>query len=60
MGDFLDDVQPGQVVVIDNSGREYCTVWGDLMSIAASKKGIAGTLIDGVMPRCSNCKTAWI
>jgi regulator of RNase E activity RraA len=48
VGDFLDDVEPGQVVVIDNSGREYCTVWGDLMTIAALRNGIAGTVIDGV------------
>lgn len=48
VGDFLDDVQPGEVVVIDNGGRTCCTVWGDLMSIAASRKGIAGTVIDGV------------
>ena len=26
VGDFLHDVQPGQVVVIDNAGRDYCTV----------------------------------
>ncbi len=48
VGDFLDDVQPGQVVVIDNGGRTYCTVWGDLMSITAAKRKIAGTVIDGV------------
>ncbi|MDK2881620.1 MAG: hypothetical protein PWQ99_1395 [Clostridia bacterium] len=48
VGDFLDDVEPGQVVVIDNAGREYCTVWGDLMSLTASRKGVAGTVIDGV------------
>lgn len=48
VGDFLDDVQPGQVVVIDNGGRTWCTVWGDLMSIAATHKKIVGTVIDGV------------
>ncbi len=48
VGDFLDDVQPGQVVVIDNGGRDYCTVWGDLMSISSKNRGIAGTVIDGV------------
>lgn len=48
VGDFLDDVQPGQVVVIDNGGRLYCTVWGDIMTFVASKKGVAGTVIDGV------------
>jgi regulator of RNase E activity RraA len=48
VGDFLDDVEPGQVVVIDNGGRTYCTVWGDLMTINASQRGLAGTVIDGV------------
>ena len=48
VGDFLDDVQPGQVVVIDNGGRLFCTVWGDIMTFVATRKGIAGTVIDGV------------
>lgn len=48
VGDFLDEVQPGQVVVIDNNGRTDCTVWGDIMSFYANQKSIAGTLIDGV------------
>lgn len=48
VGDFLDDVEPGQVCVLDNGGRDYCTVWGDIMAMAASMKGIAGTLIYGV------------
>ena len=48
VGDFLDDVQPGQVVVIDNGGRLYCTMWGDIMTFVATRKGIAGTVIDGV------------
>lgn len=48
VGDFIDDVKPGQVVVIDNGGRLYCTVWGDIMTFTAKAKGIEGTLIDGV------------
>ncbi len=48
VGDFIDDVLPGQVVVIDNSGRNYCTVWGDIMTYTAKSKGIEGTVIDGV------------
>lgn len=48
VGDFLDDVEPGEVVVIDNGGRLDCTVWGDIMALYATKKKIAGTLIDGV------------
>jgi len=47
-GDFLDDVPAGSVVVIDNGGRTYCTVWGDLMTRLAKRNGLAGTVIDGV------------
>lgn len=46
--EYLDLVDPDMVVVIDNSGRTDCTVWGDLMSIIAMRNGVAGTLIDGV------------
>lgn len=48
VGDFLDDVKPGQVIVIDNGGRVSCTVWGGIMSHVARQKNISGTLIDGV------------
>lgn len=48
VGDFLDDVAPGQVIVIDNAGRETCTVWGDIMAKTAKAMGVAGTVIDGV------------
>jgi regulator of RNase E activity RraA len=48
VGDFLDDVEPGQVVILDNGGRMYGTVWGDIMTYYAQKRGIAGTVIDGV------------
>lgn len=48
VGDFLDDVPAGAVVVIDNAGRDTCTVWGDIMSFYAEMKGVAGTVIDGV------------
>ncbi|MEJ5149574.1 RraA family protein [Comamonas sp. MYb396] len=48
VGDFIDDVAPGDVVVIDNDGRSDCTVWGDIMTQYAGLRGIAATVIDGV------------
>ena len=48
VGDFIDDVAPGDVVVIANDGRTDCTVWGDIMTQYALARGIAGTVIDGV------------
>jgi regulator of RNase E activity RraA len=48
VGDFIDDVAEGDVVVIDNGGRTDCTVWGDIMTQYAGIRKIAGTVIDGV------------
>ncbi|MCY0877334.1 MAG: RraA family protein [Firmicutes bacterium] len=48
VGDYIDDVEPGQVVVLDNDGRLDATVWGDILTTVAYKRGIAGTVINGV------------
>lgn len=48
VGDFIDDVPPGSVIVLDNGGRQDVTVWGDLLTTAAALRGLAGTVIHGV------------
>ncbi|EJM58019.1 Demethylmenaquinone methyltransferase [Pseudomonas sp. GM49] len=55
VGDFIEDVAPGDVVVIDNGGRTDCTVWGDIMTQYAGTRQIAATVIDGV---CRDVKKA--
>ncbi len=47
VGDFIDDVPDGHVVVIDNGGRPDATVWGDIMTLCANQRGLGGTVIDG-------------
>ncbi|HJO87175.1 MAG TPA: RraA family protein [Rhodospirillales bacterium] len=47
VGDYIDDVPAGAVVVIDNGGRQDKTVWGDILTFLAEKNGVAGTVIDG-------------
>ncbi len=47
VGDYIDDVPPGSVVVLDNGGRENATVWGDILTAVAHRRGVAGTVIDG-------------
>ena len=47
VGDYIDNVPPGSVVVLDNGGRENATVWGDILTWVAHSRGIAGTVIDG-------------
>jgi len=47
VGDYIDDVPAGSVVVLDNGGRENATVWGDILTWVAHRRGVAGTVIDG-------------
>jgi 4-hydroxy-4-methyl-2-oxoglutarate aldolase len=47
VGDYIDDVEAGSVIVLDNGGRENATVWGDILTWVAHRRGIAGTVIDG-------------
>lgn len=48
VGDFIDDVAEGDIIVIDNEGRTDCTVWGDIMTQYSGIRGIAATVINGV------------
>jgi regulator of RNase E activity RraA len=48
VGDYIDEVPAGSVVVLDNGGRVDCTVWGGILTEVASRMGVAGTVINGV------------
>ncbi|MFN3737556.1 RraA family protein [Hydrogenophaga sp.] len=48
VGDYIDDIAPGSVIVLDNNGREDATVWGDILTEIAHRRGIAGTVINGI------------
>ena len=48
VGDYIDDVPEGHVVVIDNAGRLDCTVWGDILTVMGSIRKVGGTVINGV------------
>lgn len=55
VGDYIDDVPDGAVIVLDNGGREDATVWGDILTEVAHRRRLAGTLIDGVNRDVSLC-----
>lgn len=55
VGDYIDEVAPGEVVVIDNDGILDATVWGDILTWVASERGLAGTVIDGVCRDSDRC-----
>lgn len=48
VGDYIDDVQTGGVVVLANHGRDDATVWGDILTEIAQRRKLAGTAIDGI------------
>jgi regulator of RNase E activity RraA len=48
VGDYIDDVPEGSVVVLANGGRDDATVWGDILTEIAHRRGLAGTTIDGI------------
>lgn len=56
VGDYIDDVPEGHVVVIDNGGREDATIWGDILTEIAHRRGLAGTLIDGISRDVKLCR----
>lgn len=56
VGDYIDDVPPGQVVVIDNGGREDATIWGDILTEIAHRRALAGTVIDGISRDVALCR----
>jgi regulator of RNase E activity RraA len=55
VGDYIDDVPPGAVIALDNGGREDVTVWGDILTEIAHRRGLAGTVIHGICRDVSLC-----
>ncbi|TBU74016.1 RraA family protein [Phytopseudomonas daroniae] len=45
--DALIASQPGDVLVVANRGEQGCACWGELRTLAAKIKGLAGVVIDG-------------
>lgn len=46
---YIDAVPANSVIVIDNEGREDCTVWGGILTQTALQKGICGTVVHGAV-----------
>ncbi len=43
------------MIVLDNGGRNNATVWGDILTEIAHRRGIAGTVIDGICRDTALC-----
>jgi len=56
VGDYIDDVPEGAIVVIDNGGRDDATIWGDILTEIAHRRKLGGTLIDGISRDVKLCR----
>ena len=43
----IEAAKPGDVILIDNSGRLDTSCWGGILANGAKAKGVAGVVIDG-------------
>ncbi len=43
----IDMAEPGDVIVVDRNGEEKHAAWGELTSLAAKLRGVAGAIVDG-------------
>jgi 4-hydroxy-4-methyl-2-oxoglutarate aldolase len=57
VGDYIDDVGVGEVMVLDNGGREDVTVWGDILTEIAHRRTLGGTVIDGICRDVHLCRS---
>jgi regulator of RNase E activity RraA len=46
-GNYIDEVPPHAVIVVNNDANTACTNWGDILTRKALRQGIAGTVITG-------------
>lgn len=56
VGDYIDDVPAGSVIVLANHGRDDATVWGDILTEIAHRRQLAGTVIDGICRDTTLCR----
>jgi regulator of RNase E activity RraA len=43
----IEAAKPGDVIVVDNSGRIDVSSWGGLLSLASRLRGLSGVVVDG-------------
>ncbi|MEN6345684.1 MAG: RraA family protein [Armatimonadia bacterium] len=53
----LDTAKPGEVIVIDAQGFLEAIMWGEIFSLTALTRGIAGTVIDGAVRDIAEVRT---
>jgi len=56
MRELNDGAEPGDVIIIDNRGDLYNNCWGEILTMGAKMKGVAGVVVDGAARDIDACK----
>ena len=48
-GNYIDNVKENEIILLDNNGLDYCTVWGGILTKMAEIKKISGVVIYGAI-----------
>ncbi len=51
----IEAARPGNIIVIDNSGRLDTSCWGGILANGAKQKGVQATVIDGACRDLDDC-----
>ena len=52
----IDAASPGDIIVIDNHGDIKNNCWGEILSMGAKMKGVAGVVVDGAARDVDMCE----
>jgi regulator of RNase E activity RraA len=52
----IEAAGPGDVLVIANEGRLDVSCWGGILTVAATRRGIGGVVVDGAMRDIAECE----
>lgn len=52
----IDAAEPGDVIIIDNRGDLNNNCWGEILSMGAKAKGVAGVVVDGAARDIDACR----
>lgn len=44
----IESATAGDIIVVEHHARDDCAGWGGILSLAASRRGLAGTIVDGL------------
>ena len=56
----LDDVRPGEIILVAAGGSARAACWGELFSTAARARGARGTVIDGYCRDARSIAAPWL